>query len=170
MSNPAKLPAKSLDMEPNLQRLATSLSGAAGQYFVAAELSRRGIIATVSVRNARGIDILASNLTATRSVSIQVKTNQYSDRKWMLHKSAEDLVAKNLFYVFVNLNGLKEAPTYHIVPSRIVATQIKNSHVNWLASKKRDGSDRKDTTMRIFEDRKGKYLDKWKKLGFAIDD
>jgi hypothetical protein len=37
---------KSFDSEPNLQRLAASLSGAAGQYFVAAEISRRGLIAT----------------------------------------------------------------------------------------------------------------------------
>ena len=75
-------------------KLTKSLSGAAGQYFVAAELSRRGIIATVTLRNARGIDILASNESATRSVSIQVKTNQYSERKWLLDKKAEKLATK----------------------------------------------------------------------------
>jgi hypothetical protein len=55
--------------------------------FIAAELSRRGIIATVTVRNARAIVILSSNSAATKSVNIQVKTNQFNDPKWMLHKS-----------------------------------------------------------------------------------
>jgi hypothetical protein len=75
--------------------LAKGLSGAAGQYFVAAELSRRGLIATVTLRNARGIDVLVSNAMATRSLSIQVKTNQYDNNKWLLDKKAEDLVARD---------------------------------------------------------------------------
>lgn len=42
-------------------RLSTGLSGVAGEYFVAAELSRRGYIASITLRNTRGIDILASD-------------------------------------------------------------------------------------------------------------
>ena len=152
--------------ERAIQHLATSLSGAAGQYFVAAELSRRGIIATATVRNARGIDILASNASATRTVTIQVKTNQSSKKQWMLHKSAEELVADNLFYVFVNLHGLDNPPSYHIVESRHVASVIKDSHQRWLAGAKKDGSSRKDTTMHIFKDDAGDFLGKWEKLGF----
>jgi hypothetical protein len=112
---------------------------------------------------------LASNLSATRCVSIQVKTNQYGDRKWMLHKAAENLVADNLFYVFVNLNGVIESPTYHIVPSKIVASYVNRSHENWLAGKKKDGSERKDTTMRIFEDRDCEFLARWENLGFGTE-
>jgi len=59
-------------------RLSTGLSGVAGEYFVAAELSRRGYVASLTLRNTRGIDILASNTDATRSVGIQVKANQVS--------------------------------------------------------------------------------------------
>jgi hypothetical protein len=147
-------------------KLTKSLSGAAGQYFVAAELSRRGIIATVTLRNARGIDILASNESATRSVSIQVKTNQYSERKWLLDKKAEKLATKNLYYVFVNLNGFEGAPTYHIVESQAVAVRIEHSHRNWLAGAKKDGSARKDSSMRTFLDDDGHYLGAWERLGF----
>jgi len=46
------------------------LAGVAGEYFVAAELSRRGYIASISLRNTRGIDILATNQAATRSITI----------------------------------------------------------------------------------------------------
>ena len=34
--------------------------GITGEYLVAAELSRRGYVATLTLRNTRGIDILAS--------------------------------------------------------------------------------------------------------------
>jgi hypothetical protein len=147
-------------------KLANNLSGAAGQYFVAAELSRRGIIATVTLRNARGVDILAANATASRSVSIQVKTNQLSNQKWLLEKKAEEFVADNLFYVFVNLNGLVGRPSFHIVESKIVADAIKIGHRVWLAGTKKDGGPRKDTSMRAFRDGDGKYLEAWDRLGF----
>jgi hypothetical protein len=35
------------------------LTGVAGEYFVAAELSRRGFIASITMRNSTGIDIPA---------------------------------------------------------------------------------------------------------------
>lgn len=41
--------------------LPPGLSGVAGEYFVAAELSRRRFIASVTLRNARGIDVLVAH-------------------------------------------------------------------------------------------------------------
>src|SRR5689334_20306482 len=112
--------------------LAKTLSGVAGEYFVAAELSRRGYVASITLRNTRGIDILASNGDATRSVGIQVKTNQTTTREWILNKKAETNLAANLCYVFVALNGLK-APSFHVVPSSVVAAFVSDAHRNWLA-------------------------------------
>src|SRR5437764_11381960 len=86
-------------------RLNKILTGVAGEYFVAAELSRRGYVATLTLRNTRGIDILASNAEANKSVGIQVKTNHGRKRHWLLSEKAETDTAENLFYVFVNLNG-----------------------------------------------------------------
>jgi hypothetical protein len=57
-------------------KIPSVLAGVAGEYFVAAELSRRGHIASISLRNTRGIDIIATNKEASRSVTIQCKTNQ----------------------------------------------------------------------------------------------
>jgi hypothetical protein len=61
-------------------KLTSVLCGVAGEYFVAAELSRRGYVASLTLRNTRGIDVLASNSDATKTVGIQVKTNQ-TDRR-----------------------------------------------------------------------------------------
>ena len=60
----------------DLKKLPSILVGVSGEYFVAAELSRLGYVASVTLRNTRGIDILAANADATRSVGIQVKSNR----------------------------------------------------------------------------------------------
>jgi hypothetical protein len=70
-------------------RISSILCGVAGEYFVAAELSRRGYIASITLRNTRGVDVLASNQDATRSVGIQVKTSQRGRPEWVLSSSAE---------------------------------------------------------------------------------
>lgn len=141
-------------------QLSSGQSGVAGEYFVAAELSRRGYVASLTLRNARGIDILASNADATRSVGIQVKATQGAHDSWLVHPLSEDDIASNLVFVFVSMNGLG-APTYYVVPKPDVAEYVEAQHSKWLAGKKRDGKIRKDSNMRKFQDSDGKYLDRW---------
>src|SRR6266576_6346977 len=81
------------------KKLSTIQAGIAGEYFVAAELSRRGYVASLTLRNTRGIDILVSNADATKSVGIQVKTKQGRGADWMLNKKVETDIAQNLFFV-----------------------------------------------------------------------
>ena len=42
-------------------KIESALAGVAGEFYVAAELSRRNYLATLTQRNAKGIDVLASN-------------------------------------------------------------------------------------------------------------
>src|SRR5215469_8348701 len=74
---------------PSPTTIPAVLIGVAGEYFVAAELSRRGYIASISLRNTRGIDIVATNQAAKRSITIQCKTNQSGARNWMLNEKSE---------------------------------------------------------------------------------
>jgi hypothetical protein len=145
-------------------RLSTGLSGVAGEYFVAAELSRRGYVASLTLRNTRGIDILASNTDATKSVGIQVKANQGSGKEWMLNQKIENDIATNLFFVFIRLNDLA-APEYYIVPRAAVARYVKENHKRWLDTPGRKGQPRQDTPIRKFADPENKYLGKWELLG-----
>lgn len=69
-----------------MEKLTKGLSGLAGEYFVAGELTRRGCIVTLTHRNTKAFDILVSNEFATRAVTIQVKTNQYASRRWVLNE------------------------------------------------------------------------------------
>ena len=142
-------------------KLSSVLSGVAGEYFVAAELSARGYIASITLRNTKGVDIVCSNSDASKSVAIQVKTNRGANRSWVLNQKGEDYFADNLFYVFVNLNNSERAPDYFVVPSKIVATHIKESHQTWLNTPGRAGRAHVDTTMRKFLDTEEKYLNRW---------
>ena len=141
------------------------LTGVAGEYFVAAELSRRGFIASISLRNTRGIDILATNQAASRSITIQCKTNQSGQKHWMLNEKSERFFAADHYYVFVALSAATERPSFHVVPSKTVAKFIADSHQQWLRTPGRDGRQHVDSALRKFMDFENNYLDRWDLLG-----
>lgn len=145
-------------------QLTAVLSGVAGEYLCAGELSRRGYIASITLRNSRGVDILATNKDASRSVAIQVKTSYGSSTCWVLGQKAEDYHADNLFYIFVNLNH-GGVPDYYIVPSKVVADTIREYYKVWLKTPGRNGQKHRENPMRTFKDDEKTYLDRWDLLG-----
>jgi hypothetical protein len=148
-----------------LASLPPVLAGVAGEYFVAAELSRRGYIASISLRNTRGIDILATNQDGSQSVTIQCKTSQKSKKRWVLNKKSEDFVSPTHFYVFVLLGAADERPQYHVVPSQDVAAYLKADHAKWIATPGRGGRKHVDNSVRVFVDKDDAYLERWDLLG-----
>ena len=142
-------------------KLSKGITGIAGEYFVAGELSRRGYMASVTLRNNDSIDIHASNLEENKLFGIQVKTSQNRTRAWPLNKKAEQIKGDKLFYVFVSFKGILERPDYFIVPSRIVAETLKKVHSDWLKIPGKKGQAHQDTDMRQFLDKEGKYLERW---------
>jgi hypothetical protein len=146
-------------------KIPSLLAGVAGEYFVAAELSRRGYIASISLRNTRGIDILATNHDASRSITIQCKTNQLGKKSWMLNDKSESFHAKNHFYVFVTLGAPDSRAGYHIVPSLTVAKLAADSHKKWLSTPGMKGQQHVDTNMRKFSDANDEFLERWDLLG-----
>jgi len=146
---------------PSPTTISPVLTGVAGEYFVAAELSRRGYIASISLRNTRGIDILATNQAATRSITIQCKTNQRGGKRWMLNEKSEDFFAADHYYVFVALGAANERPCFHVVPSNTVAKFTTRSHQKWLRTPGRGGRQHVDNPVRKFTDYEDKYLDRW---------
>ena len=145
----------------NLEKLSTGITGIAGEYFVAAELSRRGFMASITLRNNDSIDIHASKLSSNKIFAIQVKTSQSGNRFWPLSKKAENLKAENLFYVFVSFKGMLERPDFFIVPSTIVAETVKGEHETWLKTPGKKGQAHNDNSLRKFFDKEGLYLEKW---------
>jgi hypothetical protein len=153
-------------------RMEPVLCGVAGEYFVAAELSRRGYIASITLRNTRGVDILASNGDATRSVGIQVKTNQLGIAEWILSEKIErplqnEDLAANLFFVFVTLPATG-SPSYHIISRTELSQIVRAGHAEWLARPGRGGRQHsRETAIRKFADPEGQFRDKWLALGLG---
>jgi hypothetical protein len=148
------------------EKLEKGIVGVAGEYFVAAELSRRGYVASITLRNTRGIDVLASSADASRLVGIQVKCSQNKKKSWPMHEKHERGASENLFFVFINLKGEGELPDFHIVPSKAVADYIRNDHKQWSAAQNKQGGKHDAATKtRQFKDTENAYLDRWDVLG-----
>ncbi len=146
------------------KRLPKVQSGIAGEYLVAAELTRRGLVASLTLKNTQGIDILTSSADGRKQVAIQVKCDQGKGPGWMLGAKAEKLAAKSLFYVFVRLHD-GGIPDFHVVPSRIVAQFVTKDNRDWLATPGRGGRPHRENPIRIFRDRLNKYRGQWQLLG-----
>lgn len=132
-------------------KISKQLSGIAGEYFVAAEISRRGYLAAITLRNSDGIDILVSNLNGDKSISIQVKSTQ-NKRKWVLTQKVENENSDKKYYVFVNIPSDKDlSPEYFIIKSTVLASKIYSGHRNWLNSPGKKGQKRNDSNMRQFD-------------------
>jgi hypothetical protein len=146
-------------------KISTQMAGTAGEYFVAAELSRRGHIASISLKNTCGVDVLVTNDLASHSVTIQCKTTRSNRRYWMLDKKCEKFFSDNHFYVFVVLGEPLHRPEFHVVPSKFVAEYTTERHREYHLKPKLDGTPRQDNSLRIFTDEEKKFLEKWELLG-----
>jgi hypothetical protein len=139
----------------------------AGQYFVCAELSRRGAIASLTLGNTPGVDVLATNKDGSKLAFIQVKTTRHRDFDWILgvkdeRWSPQDI---NSFYVFVRYEGVDDLPEYYVAPAAEVSERIHREFKAWLKKPGRGGKphDPKNT-VRTWCDRP-EYKDKWEMLG-----
>jgi hypothetical protein len=149
-------------------KLPKGLCGIAGEYLVAGELSRRGYMASITLRNNDSIDIHASKIDESTTLAIQVKTKQFAGRAWPLSKKAELLNKPNMFYIFVSLKGLFDRPDYFIVPSFEIAKYTSEGHAEWLATPGKKGQPHVDNNMRVFSDKNGLYLERWDLLQLNI--
>lgn len=141
------------------------LTGVAGEYYVAAELSRRGYVASLTSKNTKGIDCLASNQDGSKTVSIQIKAKN-KGRGWILNESNEHH-NPNLFYVFVSMEE-NMPPEYFIVDSAHVSEAIIADNEAWYLSPGKNGKAHNETTMRKFymtDVEKNLYRNAWDRLG-----
>ena len=143
---------------PNNNNVST---GNSGEYFVAAELERRGFTVGVPMSNVEKFDILAINRKNGHQFAVQVKTTASGNKKWTLTQKNEELSKDtNKVYIFVSLHGL-DKPEYHVVPWNIVAKEVRDSHKKWLRTPGKKGQMHKDNLIRNFEDKQDNYLDNW---------
>ena len=93
------------------QRADGQKSGLAGEFFVAAELLKRGLQTSLTLGNAKSIDLFAINDQGTR-FTIQVKALRSPNYFLIDLERVQDAC----YYVFVVLNKPDVPPDYYIVP------------------------------------------------------
>ena len=95
------------------------MTGLAGELFVAAELLKRGLQASVTFGNAKAIDLLAHNPRTGRTFTVQVKALRKPNFFLLGHGSVNPWH----IYVFVLLNEPDQAVKYYIVPGETLFAQ-----------------------------------------------
>jgi len=93
----------------------------AGEYFVAAELYRRGYSVAITLGNAKAIDLFVEK--GTRSVNIQVKAIRH--RRNVGWPMMRDKVVDGIMYVFVSVNDPGVPPDYFIATSGEARAKVK---------------------------------------------
>ncbi|MFC1687083.1 hypothetical protein ACFL0L_00705 [Patescibacteria group bacterium] len=135
------------------RRATYNITGVAGEYFIAAELSRRGWIATMTLKNTPNIDVIATTPDGARTLNVQVKTRSVGNRQgWILNKGIETIVPGNNFFIaFVDLKGKNERPDYFLIPKNLFAKWMAKQHQEWLATPGRQGRPHVDNPIRAFD-------------------
>lgn len=134
-----------------MTKITSTIVGAAGEYHVLSQLLRRGWIAALAPDGAPNMDILVTDEDSNRLCAIQVKTRRDigSDKGWHMKPKHEDMVAEDLFYVFVDVGKQPSDPTVcYILPSAVVADSLKRCHAAWLESPGRNGKPHNDSSVR----------------------
>jgi hypothetical protein len=93
----------------------------AGEYFVAAELYRRGYSVAMTLGNAKAIDLFAER--DERTVNVQVKAIR--DKKSVGWPMMRDRVITNIIYIFVCINPPGTPPDYYICTSEEARTKVR---------------------------------------------
>jgi len=114
-----------------MAEIQSSSTGLSGEYFVAAELLRRGYSVGITMGNAKAIDILAEK--DGKQFIIQVKA--IFKKKNVGWPMMADKIIENIFYGFVTLNGDKMTePEYFIATGFVTPSFPTFNAVNRYAT------------------------------------
>jgi hypothetical protein len=148
----------------------TSLVGTTGEYYVCAELGRKGILALLTPKNNPLFDIVAISKDAQRTIAIQVKTKgEGNNQGWRFGKDFDN--PKNNPSLFVVLVNLADGKTeFYIYEYDTLLKRVQNLYKSYLEQPKRNGEKRKDVDFRWlnmshFTDDDKRRKNSWEILG-----
>jgi hypothetical protein len=154
-----------------MAKKSNNLVGVTGEYFVCAELGKRGVLALLTPKNNPLFDIVAVSPDASRIVTIQVKTmSEHNNLGWKL--GIDICKRKNnplLFTILVNLTSSEIE--YYIYEYDDLSEKIDKAYAEYLNIPKKDGGKRKDIDFRwwdfkMFTENDHSRKNNWDILGF----
>jgi hypothetical protein len=135
--------------------------GNAGEYFIASILSSRGYTTTITLGRAETYDIIAIKPDG-KTIKIQVKTAWHDNNVFRLsEKDGKQDRHLDYFYAFVTLKENKKQWEYYIVPAKIVAKLVNETHESWLKCLGKKGQKHNDSNIRLFQSKPVKHNPGW---------
>ncbi len=104
-------------------KIEKQLTGISGEFFVAAELSKRNFQVSISLGNAKGIDLFATNQVTGKTFQIEVKTLRKKPNCFSL-KTVR--LKMDFIYIFVYLNTNDIQPDYYILKGKELLTDLNH--------------------------------------------
>jgi len=121
----------------------------AGEYYLASYLSAHDFVATVTLGRAEKFDLLVVNPKG-KPFKISVKTRLPKTKRFALDQKCENIEEDNLFYAFISLDSFQSVPNFWIVPSKVVAKSLRDSHRKWRNTPNMQGGEHNETKIRNF--------------------
>ncbi len=105
----------------------------AGEFYVAAELNRRGIYASVTYGAAKNADVLAFDQESRQTAVVEVKTTASPNKKWITgqHSISENSINPQSFWVMVLLpddNNADGKPRFFVLTSKELVDRVSENH------------------------------------------
>ena len=119
-----------------------TLIGNAGEYYVVAELLKRGIVASLAPRNAPGFDVLATRGRLTTRIRVKTKSEQYDIWQWTAKPDGtifRDLFEASDFTVLVNLTINTCDLQFFILPTSLVHQWLVSRFERWVNTLGKNG-------------------------------
>lgn len=139
----------------------STLIGATGEYFVMAELLRRGWLAGLTPRGAKSYDIIATVGDQTIKVRVKTKTADANIFRWNLREDGTVFTAPvNKYDICVLVDLSPVAPDYYVIPTAKVEKKLLELRQAWLDGKPTRNPANKVITFMIPED--SPWLDRYK--------
>jgi len=150
-----------------------TLIGNAGEYYVVAELLKRGIIATLTPRNAPSFDILATKENHTVRIRVKTKSQEYSVWQWSVKKNGRifrDLSKDGDFTVLVDLAMEIKDLKFYVVPTHQIDAWLKTDFEEWIKTPGKNNrrhnpeNPKRNLNQKEYVHKLSKYINRWEKL------
>lgn len=145
----------------------------AGEFFVAAELQRRGFSAAVTYGNAKRADVVASSRSGDKALVIEVKAT--SQPQWVVGGRLPDASPsrpKPWVFVYLPIDP-KDSPSYYIILQSELREALTPEDTRYRQRyKERHGEEYGDRAgvVNFFKSGAGDYLGKWETITSLLED
>lgn len=149
------------------------LIGNAGEYYVIAELLKRGVIAALAPVNTPSFDILATKGEKFVRIRVKTKSQELSIWQYSVKKNGNilnDILKEGDFTVLVDLSMKTEDLKFYVVATYQIDSWLKEDFKIWLNTPGKNGephsmtSPKRILSYKLHAEELNDYLNQWESL------